>query len=110
MAAMAGYIGQVYAEPKGPVQIPPWDKNHGIQVGDLTEAVGMAVAAIKAGKAKDESGLSNACMKGLKQGTVEEIATILKENKEPPPQSWKRSQGLFLYKKRIGTLSITIDC
>ena len=69
-------------------------------MGDLTEAVGMAVAAIKSGKAKDASGLSHACMKGIKQGTVEEIATILKENKEPPPQRWKKAQGLFLHKKK----------
>ena len=107
---MAGYIEQVYAEPLRPIQIPPWDTSHGIQVGDLTEAVGMAVAAIKAGKATDASGLSNACMKGMKQGTVEKIAALLRENKESPPQQWKKAQGLFLYKKGIESFSRTTGC
>ena len=111
MAAMAGYIEQVYAEPKRPIQIPPWDKSHGIQVGDLIEAVGMAVAAVKAGKATDASGLSNGCMKGMKHGAVEEIAALLKENKEASPQQWKKAQGLFLHKKRgIEKFSRIIDC
>ena len=70
MEAMTGHIGQIYAKPNEPISIPPWNTNHGVQVGDLIEAVGMAVVSLKPGKAADESGLSNACVRGLKQGMV----------------------------------------
>ena len=70
MEAMTGHIGQIYAKPNEPISIPPWNTNHGVQVGDLIEAVGMAVVSLKPGKAADESGLSNACVRGLKQGMI----------------------------------------
>ena len=87
IAAMAGYIEQVYAEPTRPINIPPWDLGHGVQAGELAESIGMAVASIKAGKAADISGLSNACMKGLKQETVEKIAALLRNKEEAPPEN-----------------------
>ena len=71
IAAMAGYIEQVYAEPTRPINIPLWDLGHGVQAGELAESIGVAVASIKAGKAADISGLSSACMKGLMQEAVE---------------------------------------
>ena len=70
MAAMTGHIGQIYAKPNEPIKIPPWNTNHGIKIGDLAESVGIAVVSIKPGKAADESGLSNACVRGLQQGMV----------------------------------------
>ena len=93
-----------------PIKIPPWDLGHGIQAGDLAESIGMAVAAIKAGKATDTSGLSNACMKGIKQEAVEKIAALLKQKDEVPPEDWKKSQGLFLYKNETRKSSVTTDC
>ena len=98
--AMTKYIEKVYAEPKDPIQIPPWDVNHDVKVGNIMEAVGLAVTTIKAGKATDSSGLSNACMRGTKEETVKAIAELIRNNRDTPPQRWKKSQGLFLHKKR----------
>ena len=102
MTAMANYIEKVYAEPKGPIQIPPWDGNHGVQVGDIADAVGLAVTTIKAGKATDASGLSNACMRGTKQGAVKEIAALIQSNKEAPPQRWKIARTFPPQERRQG--------
>ena len=41
--AMTNYIEKVYAEPKEPIQIPPWDLNHDVKGGNIMEAVGLAV-------------------------------------------------------------------
>ena len=59
-------------------------------------------ARVKKGEAMDDSGLSNACIKALKEDAISCITgTIQKivENTEGYPSKWKRAQGLTLHKK-----------
>ena len=68
----------------------------------MSEAVGMAALSAKHGKASDESGLSNACMKSIRADVVKCIADILQENggaQEAFPEQWKQARGLLLHKK-----------
>ncbi len=101
--AIAQHIGKIYSEPNQPINIPPWNPGHGVGVLDLQEAVGLAVLSAKKGKASDTSGLSNACIKSIGEGTIGRIADIIRnngENKSGFPIEWKKSQGLLLHKKR----------
>ncbi len=68
ITAVAKHIETIYSEPSQPIRIPPWDQGHGIRVLDISEAVGLAATAAKKRKATDGSGLSNACIKSLKEG------------------------------------------
>ena len=100
--AMTKYIEKIYAEPKDPIQIPPWDLNHNVKLGSVREAVGLAVTTIKTGKATDPSGLSNACMRGTKEETVKTIAELIEENKDTPPENGKSRKDYFSTKKGKG--------
>ncbi len=41
--AIANHIENIYKEPDRPIDIPPWNQNHGIEIGSLEKAVGLAV-------------------------------------------------------------------
>ena len=101
--AIARHIGKIYSEPEQPIDIPPWNPNHGVGVLSLEKVVGLAVLSAKKGKASDTSGLSNACIKSLGEGTISRIANIIRDNGERQegfPIRWKKSRGLLLHKKR----------
>ena len=68
ITAIAKHIETTYITPSQPMRIPPWNQGHGIRALDIHEAVGMAAMAAKKGKASGGSGLSNACIKSLKDG------------------------------------------
>ena len=100
--AIAEHIERIYKEPDLPIAIPPWNQNHGIETGSLERAVEQAVRTAKKGKASDASGLSNACIKSLREGTINHIAKVIRhngENQDGHPLKWKKSQGLLLHKK-----------
>ena len=74
--AIAQHIENIYKEPAHPINIPPWNRNHGVEIDSIEKAVGLAVlSAKKKGKASDILGLSNACIKSLGEGTINRIAT-----------------------------------
>ena len=90
--AIADHIENIYKEPDRPIDIPPWNQNHGIEIGSLEKAVGLAVLSAKKGKATDISGLSNACISSLREGTISHIAKAIRkhgENQEGFPTQWK---------------------
>jgi hypothetical protein len=97
------HIENIYKEPDRPIDIPPWNQNHGIEIGSLEKAVELAVRSAKKGKATDASGLSNACISSLKEGTINHIAKAIKgngENQEGFPTKWKQVPGTPSPKKR----------
>jgi hypothetical protein len=101
--AIAEHIENIYKEPDHPIDIPPWNHNHGIEIGSLEKAVGLAVLSAKKGKASDVSGLSNACIKSLREGTINHIAKIIRnngENQKGLPTKWKNPRDSFSTKKR----------
>ena len=102
MAAITNHIQGIYAKPKNPTRIPKWNKEHGQTALSISEAVGMAALSAKNGKATDESGLSNACIKSIREEVVKCTADILQENggtQEALPEQWKQARGLLLHKK-----------
>ena len=102
MAAITNHIQGIYAKPKNPTRIPKWNKEHGQTALNISEAVGMVALSAKHGKAADESGLSNACIKSIREEVVKCIADILQENggtQEAFPEQWKQARGLLLHKK-----------
>ncbi len=102
ITAIAKHIETIYSKPSQPIRIPPWNQGHGIRALDIHEAVGLAATAAKKGKAKDGSGLSNACIKSQKKGAIGCIASLIQESgkvKKGFPEQWKFVQGLLLHKK-----------
>jgi hypothetical protein len=74
--------------------------------------VSLAVLSAKKGKASDISGLSNACIKSLGEGTINRIAKIIRdngENKEGFPIKWKNPRDFFSTNKEIETSSPITD-
>jgi hypothetical protein len=103
MAAITKHIQGIYAKPNNPMRIPMWDKEHGQTALNISEAVCIAALSAKHGKATDDSGLSNACIKSIREEVVKCIADILQENggtQEAFPEQWKQARGLLLHKKR----------
>jgi hypothetical protein len=101
--AIAEHIERIYKEPDLPITIPPWNQNHGIETGSLEKAVGQAVMSAKKGKASDASGLSNACIKSLREGTINHIAKVIRqngENQDGHPLKWKKIPGTSSPQKR----------
>ena len=110
MAAITRHVGAIYAEPEGPMQIPQWNTNHGRLALNLQEAVGIAASATNKGKTMDDSSLSNACIKALKENTISYITEAIQKTgkkSEGYPTGWKRAQGIMLHKKEIGKRSPT---
>jgi hypothetical protein len=94
--AIAEHIERIYKEPDLPIVIPPWNQNHAIETGSLERAVGQAVMSAKKGKASDTSGLSNACIRSLREGTINHIAKVIRqngENQDGHPLKWKKNPG-----------------
>ncbi len=92
--------------------MPPWNRNHGIEIGSLEKAVGLAVRSAKKGKATDISGLSNACIKSLGEGTINHIAKAIRkhgENQEGFPANWKNHRDFSSTKKGTEASSPIID-
>ena len=85
--AIAQHIENIYKEPTNPINIPPWNPNHGVAIDIIEKAVGLAVFSAKKGKASDTSGLSNACIKSLGERTINRIAKIIRENGEAKKDS-----------------------
>ena len=101
--AIAEHIENIYKEPDRPIDIPPWNQNHGIEIGSLEKAVGQAVLSAKEGKASDASGQSNACIKSLREGTINHIAKVIRQNGESQdghPLKWKKIPGASSPQKR----------
>jgi hypothetical protein len=101
--AITKHIQGIYAKPKKPTRIPEWNKEHGRTAINLSEAIGIAARSAKSGKATDESGLSNACIKSIREEVVQCIAEVLQRNTEKNeslPNHWKQARGLLLHKKR----------
>ncbi len=103
MKAIAQHIENIYKEPEHPIDIPPWNLNHGIEIDSIEKAVSLAVLSAKKGKASDTSGLSNACIKSLGEGTINRIAKIIRDNGESQEGfqvNWKKPRGSFSTKKK----------
>ncbi len=101
--AIAEHIERIYKEPDRPISIPRWNQNHGIETGSLEKAVEQAVMSAKKGKASDTSGLSNACIKSLREGTINHIAKVIRQNganQEGHPLKWKKIPGTPSPQKR----------
>ena len=101
IAAIARHIEDIYKEPGGSMQIPQWNTNHGVKALSLEIAVGMAACAAEKGKSMDDSGLANACIKALKDKTINTIAGTIQRNgcnQGDYPAGWKQAQGLMLHK------------
>ena len=82
MPAITRHVTAIYAEPDRPMQIPQWNTNHGMEAISLKIAVGTAASAAKKGKAMDDSGLSNACIKALKEDAVSCITDTIQKSVE----------------------------
>ena len=100
--AIANHIESIYREPDRPMEIPPWNQNHGIEIGSLEKAVGLAVLSAKKGKATDISGLSNACISSIREGTINHIAKAIRKmgKTEKDSRQSGKNQGLLLHKKK----------
>ncbi len=110
--AIAQHIGKIYSEPNQPVNIPPWNPGHGVGVLDLQEAVGLAVLSAKKGKASDTSGLSNACIKSIGEGTIGRIADIFRKTAKTKAVfrlTGRSRKGYSSIKKELETSSPITD-
>ncbi len=45
--AIAKHIENIYKEPEHPIDIPPWNPNHGIEIDSIEKAVSLAVLSAK---------------------------------------------------------------
>ena len=87
---------------KKTTRIPTWNKEHGRTAINLSEAINIAACSAKNGKAADDSGLSNACIKSIREEVTQCIAEVLRNNTEAQetlPMHWKQARGLLLHKK-----------
>ncbi len=48
--AIAQHIENIYKEPTHPINIPPWNPNHGVGIDSIEKAVGLAVFPAKKGQ------------------------------------------------------------
>ncbi len=102
--AIAKHIENIYNEPEHPIYIPPWNPNHGIEIYSIEKAVSLAVLSAKKGKASDISGLSNACIKSLGEGTINRIVKHIRDNggnQEGFPIKWKNPGTPSPQKKEV---------
>ncbi len=79
ITAIVQHIEKIYSSPSHPISIPPWNQEHGVKALGLHEAIWrLSPQKRKEGKASDTSGLSNACIKSLREGTLGCISDLIK--------------------------------